>query len=69
MAAAKCISQTPKTLAMTALPDLKVLSIFWFLKVDQCRKQQDHISPFIHNRCPAVSTADFAGQLVYACLL
>ena len=48
---------------------LKILPIFLRLKVDQSGKQQYHVSPLVHNGCPAVRTADFAWQFVHCSLL
>lgn len=49
-------------------PRVKVLPVFRRLEVDQGWEQQDHIPSLVHDRCAAVSTADFARQLVYSCL-
>lgn len=54
---------------MGVLPDVKVLSIFGGLEVDQSRKQQDHVPSFVHDRGSAVGTANLAWQLVNTGLL
>lgn len=45
--------------------NIEVLPVFCILKVDQSREQQNHIPPFIHDRCTTVCTADLAGELVH----
>lgn len=47
----------------------KVLAFLWRLKVDQSWEQQNHVPPFIHDRCTTVCTADFAGQFMHGSLL
>lgn len=49
-------------------PRFEILPVFRRLEVDQGWEQQDHISSFVHDRCTAISTADFARQFVYGCL-
>jgi hypothetical protein len=47
----------------------EVLAFLWRLEIDQSWEQQDHVSPFIHDRCTTVCTADFAGQFMHCSLL
>jgi len=47
----------------------EILFVRIIFEVDQSWEQQNHISPFIHNWRSTIGAADFAGQLVYTCLV
>lgn len=47
---------------------IKIFALLWRLEIDQGWKQQDHVPSFIHDRCTAICTADFARQLVHGSL-
>lgn len=52
-----------------SLRGIEVLPVLFRFEVDQGWEQQYHIPPFIHDGRPTVRAADFAGELVFACLL
>lgn len=51
---------------IAVVPWVEVLAILRGFEVDQGGEKQDHVSPFVHDGCSAVCTADLARQLVNA---
>jgi hypothetical protein len=51
------------------LPWLEIFALLGGLEVNQGRKGQDHVPPFVHDRAVAVRAANFAWQLVLDGLL
>ena len=49
-------------------PWLKLIPYLLILHVDQARKQQDHVLPFVHDRAVAVLASHFAGEHVLVAL-
>jgi len=53
-----------------SLPWCKFGNVFFVtIKFDEGREQEYHVAPFVHDRCSAVRTTDFAGKFMPCRLL